>query len=86
MRRFEGVDVFAFDRRGQQGRANPRASLAVWQVVLAGSVHAWKKGIPARVRKESPETRQLILLPNTPGGFNQEHATADDGDYLLLGL
>jgi uncharacterized iron-regulated protein len=63
-------------------KKNPKHTL----VVLAGAVHAWKKGIPAQVRKESPRTRQLILLPDTPGGFNRENATADDADYLLLGL
>jgi uncharacterized iron-regulated protein len=63
-------------------KKNPKHTL----VVLAGSVHAWKKGIPAQVQKESSETRQLILLPNTPRGFNKEHATAEDADYLVLGM
>ncbi len=55
-------------------------------VVLSGSVHAWKKGIPAQVRKERPETKQLTLLPDTPDGFDRDNTSVDDADYLLLGL
>jgi uncharacterized iron-regulated protein len=63
-------------------KTNPNHTL----IVLAGSVHAWKKGIPAQVRKENPETKQLIILPSTPEGFSKENASTADGDFLLLGM
>lgn len=53
-------------------------------VLLAGSVHAWKKGIPARIREQSPGTRYQVFLPNTPGGFEKGAVTSEDADYLIL--
>jgi uncharacterized iron-regulated protein len=63
-------------------RKNPERTL----IVLAGSVHAWKKGIPAQVRKHDPKMKQLVILPSAPEAFNQNNSSPTDCDYLLLGL
>jgi uncharacterized iron-regulated protein len=63
-------------------RKNPERTL----VVLAGSVHAWKKGVPAQVRKHDPEIKQLVILPSAPDAFNRDNSSPADCDYLLLGL
>jgi uncharacterized iron-regulated protein len=63
-------------------RKNPERTL----IVLAGSVHAWKKGIPAQVRKHDPKVKQLVMLPSAPEAFNQANSSPADCDYLLLGL
>jgi uncharacterized iron-regulated protein len=53
-------------------------------VLLAGSVHAWKKGIPSKVQEQNPDTRLQILLPDTPGRFEKGAVTREDADYLIL--
>ncbi len=53
-------------------------------VLLTGSVHAWKKGIPAQIHRLSPETRVKVLLPETSGRFQRDSVTHDDADYLIL--
>ncbi len=52
-------------------------------VVLAGSGHSWKRGIPEQVRKIS-NTPYLVILPEIPGKFDMKNATAADADYLVL--
>jgi uncharacterized iron-regulated protein len=53
-------------------------------VLLAGSVHAWKKGIPSKVQELNPNIRVQVLLPDTPGRFEKGTVTREDSDYLIL--
>jgi uncharacterized iron-regulated protein len=52
-------------------------------VVLAGSGHSWKRGIPDQVRKIS-NYPYLIILPELPGRLDRSNATTADADYLIL--
>jgi len=52
-------------------------------VVLAGSGHAWKRGIPRKVRAEA-RLENIVLLPEVVGEFDRRDITKDDADYLLL--
>jgi len=53
-------------------------------VVLAGYFHAWKKGIPTQVQKQSPAFDQIVILPDGSGRFGRKDASTEDCDYLLL--
>ncbi len=54
-------------------------------VVLAGSGHAWKYGIPEQLRKQT-DINYRVLLPAIPGRIEQADVTTGEADYLLLGL
>jgi uncharacterized iron-regulated protein len=54
-------------------------------VVLAGSGHAWKHGIPEQVRRRSP-VKMRVLLPEVPGRIEPNNITLNEADYLLLGV
>lgn len=54
-------------------------------VVLAGSGHAWKHGIPEQIRRRQ-EFPMRILLPEVPGRIEPANMTTDEADYLLLGV
>lgn len=54
-------------------------------VVLAGSGHAWKHGIPEQVRRRQ-SVPMRVLLPEVPGRIGPGNITTDDADYLLLGV
>lgn len=62
-------------------QANPSYTV----VVLAGSGHAWKRGIPAQVGRLGPLPLR-VLVPELPGRLERRAATAADADYLWLGL
>jgi uncharacterized iron-regulated protein len=53
-------------------------------VVLAGSGHARKLGIPTQVEKLASEPYSVVL-PETPGIFDTFLMTEKEADYLLLG-
>ena len=53
-------------------------------VILAGSGHAWKRGIPEQVRRQSNLTFRVIL-PEMPR-LDRESVTLEDTDYLWLNL
>lgn len=53
-------------------------------VVLAGSGHSWKKGIPAQIEKAG-NTPYRVILPEIPGRLEPEAVTTDEADYLWLG-
>jgi len=53
-------------------------------VLLAGSGHARKLGIPAQLEKLGSES-YAVILPETPGIFDTFLLTEKDADYLLLG-
>jgi len=52
-------------------------------VVLAGSGHSWKRGIPDQVRKIS-NYPCLVILPELPGRIDRNNASTADADYLIL--
>ena len=52
-------------------------------VVLAGSGHAWRPGIPAQIEQRS-QAAYRIILPQVPGQPRSEKPTVDDADYLWL--
>lgn len=54
-------------------------------VVLAGSGHAWKYGIPEQVSREV-ELPYRVLLPEIPGRVSAETITPEEADYLMMGL
>jgi uncharacterized iron-regulated protein len=60
-------------------RRNPDATV----VVLAGNGHAWKRGIPEQIQRQSPVTYRVIL-PEEPGRTEQEDISSEDADYLWL--
>jgi uncharacterized iron-regulated protein len=53
-------------------------------VVLAGSGHAWKRGIPDQVRQRS-DVSYRVVLPEIPHRGESESVTVEDADYLWLG-
>jgi len=60
-------------------QAHPETTL----VILSGSGHAQKPGIPAQIAKRGPWPCSVIL-PQTPGIFDADHTTAEEADYLFL--
>lgn len=56
---------------------NPGATV----VVLAGTFHSWKHGIPDRIRKLSNDSVGVIL-PSAPGGPFGYDVSRDDADYF----
>ncbi len=52
-------------------------------VVLAGSGHSWKRGIPEQVRKIS-DIKYLVMLPEIPGRVDRNNVSTEDADYLIL--
>jgi uncharacterized iron-regulated protein len=54
-------------------------------VVIAGSGHSWKRGIPTQIRSRSKVTSRVIL-PEVPGRVEQGAVTVEDADYVWMGL
>ncbi len=59
---------------------NPEATVAV----IAGSGHAWKLGIPAKIQSRSTLPFRVIL-PEIPGRIERATITVDETDYVWLG-
>lgn len=53
-------------------------------VVLSGSGHAWKFGIPEQIRRHV-DIPQRILLPEIPGRIEMGTISSDEADFLMLG-
>jgi uncharacterized iron-regulated protein len=53
-------------------------------VLLAGSGHAFKMGIPAQLRQRTGWP-WVVILPETPGIFEPRRVTAEEADFLVLG-
>jgi len=60
---------------------NPKSTV----VVVAGSSHSWKKGIPAQIRSRS-ELPLRVILPEVPGRVDQNNIALNEADYVWLGL
>jgi len=54
-------------------------------VVLAGSGHSWKHGIPEQVRRQS-DLDFRVLLPAVRGRIDPDMVGKEEADYLMLGL
>jgi uncharacterized iron-regulated protein len=54
-------------------------------VVLTGSGHAWKHAIPAQLDRLGASDWRVVL-PEVPGASERRWLSADDADYLLLGI
>ncbi len=55
-------------------------------VVLAGSGHAWKYGIPEQIRRQGGDLPARVLLPEVAGRIAAEAITPQEADYLMLGV
>jgi len=53
-------------------------------VILAGSVHAWKRAIPRQIATMRPDMTVSVILPAPDGKEGKESFTAEDADYLVL--
>jgi uncharacterized iron-regulated protein len=53
-------------------------------VVLSGTGHAWKSGIPQQIKTLSEGISYHVILPEVPGDIDPEHITISDADYILL--
>ena len=60
---------------------NPDATV----VVIAGSGHSWKRGIPAQVSSRA-DVPLKVILPEISGRVDREHTTLNEADYVWLGL
>ncbi len=52
-------------------------------VLVAGSAHARKMGIPYQVKRRS-ELPVKVLLPHTPALFDPDTVTAADADFIIM--
>jgi uncharacterized iron-regulated protein len=52
-------------------------------VILAGSGHAHKMGIPAQIRKRS-DLPVIVILPETAGSIEPDRVTSQQADWILL--
>ncbi|MEW5746325.1 MAG: ChaN family lipoprotein [Nitrospirota bacterium] len=53
-------------------------------VVLAGTVHAWKRAIPEQIRRQGSGNVVSVVLPEVPGTAEQGGVTEKDTDFLML--
>lgn len=53
-------------------------------VILAGSVHAWKRAIPRQLATLRPGMTVSVILPAPEGTGGKGALTAEDADYLVL--
>jgi uncharacterized iron-regulated protein len=54
-------------------------------VVLAGSGHAWKRGIPEQIRQRS-DVAMRVILPEIPDRLESATVSAEDTDYIWQGI
>lgn len=50
-------------------------------IILSGTVHSWKRGIPAQVRKRS-DYKSIVILPESSDKLRLENITIEDADYV----
>ena len=53
-------------------------------VVLTGTGHAWKSGIPQQVKDLAGDIPVRVVLPEVPGSIDPQDITKSDADYILL--
>jgi uncharacterized iron-regulated protein len=54
-------------------------------VLLAGTGHAWKRGIPEQISQRS-KLPSTVILPQVPGRIEPDAVTEKDMDYIVLDL
>jgi uncharacterized iron-regulated protein len=52
-------------------------------IVLSGVGHAWKRGIPEQVARQSSFTYKVVL-PEIPGQIERDSVSLHDADYVML--
>jgi uncharacterized iron-regulated protein len=52
-------------------------------IVLAGSGHSWKRGMPEQVRRTAPYTFKVVL-PSVQDRIKRGTVTTGDADYVLI--
>ena len=62
-------------------KAHPHVSM----VLLTGTGHAWKRGIPEQIRQRSP-LPYTVIFPRVPGYVEPGFVTEKDADYIMLDL
>jgi len=62
-------------------KANPKLSM----ILLTGTRHAWKKGIPEKIKQRS-KLPYTVILPHLPGDIEPETVRVKDADYVMLGF
>lgn len=60
-------------------KANPKFSM----ILLTGTGHAWKKGIPEQIRQRS-ELPYTVILPHVPGKIELGDVSVKEADYIML--
>lgn len=60
--------------------ANPGKTL----IVLAGSGHSWRRGIPAQVKKLA-DYSFIVVLPEAKNHIDLDMITVEDADYVWVG-
>ncbi len=53
-------------------------------VILAGSVHAWKRAIPRQVSTMRPDVAVSVILPAADSKKGNEPLTVEDADYVVV--
>lgn len=61
-------------------KVNPQATV----VILCGFMHAWKRAMPAQIRRLSPTTPVVVFEPVVEDRLTRENAEPGDADYLFL--
>jgi uncharacterized iron-regulated protein len=54
-------------------------------IILAGTGHAWKKGIPEQIRQLS-SLPYAVILPQVPDAIEKTTISTKDADYLVLSV
>jgi uncharacterized iron-regulated protein len=62
-------------------KVNPKLSM----VLLAGTGHAWKRGIPDQIRQRS-QLPYAVIFPRVPGYVEPGVVSEKDADYIMLDL
>jgi uncharacterized iron-regulated protein len=52
-------------------------------VVLAGSGHAWRRGIPNQLKQYQPSSPSRVIMPLLSGTIGDLDVTTDDADYIV---
>jgi uncharacterized iron-regulated protein len=52
-------------------------------VVLAGSGHAWRRGIPTQLSRIMPDLRSIVVLPEDESGMITRDVTRADADFVV---
>jgi len=61
-------------------RKNPEKTI----VVLAGSDHAWKKGVPEQIQALMKKLDYRVILPGISGYIDPDSVGSEHADYILM--